>query len=100
MRIARAAQPPTGVTAFLQAGWYVDNLYSLLFIRPYKRLSSILWERIDEGVIDDSLDRMAVQLGRTGQGLGRWGSGRVSAYMLSLACGATLMVGWFAWVVL
>jgi NADH-quinone oxidoreductase subunit L len=99
-RIARAGQPPSGVTAFLQAGWYVDDLYRFLFIRPYHWLSAILWQRVDEGVIDDSLDRMAVRLGRTGQQLGRWGSGRISAYMLSLAGGATLMIAWFAWGVL
>ncbi|MDP3479176.1 MAG: NADH-quinone oxidoreductase subunit L, partial [Desulfoprunum sp.] len=54
VRIARAEQPPSAVAAFLQAGWYVDSLYNLLFIRPYKQLSAILWERMDEGVIDDS----------------------------------------------
>ncbi len=100
VRITRAEQPASGVTAFLQAGWYVDTLYQFLFIRPYKWLSAILWERMDEGVIDDSLDRMAVGLGRTGQLLGRWGGGRISAYMLSLAGGATLTIVWFAWVVL
>ncbi len=98
--IAQAKQPPTAVIAFLQAGWYVDNLYNLLFIRPYKWLSGILWQQVDEGVLDDSLDRMAFQLGRTGQLLGRWGAGRVSVYMLSLAGGAALMIGWFAWEVL
>ena len=86
--------------AFLQAGWHIDALYLFLFVRPYKWLAAILWERVDEGVIDDSLDRMAVQFGRTGQFLGRWGSGRVSAYMLSLAGGAALMIVWFAWEIL
>jgi NADH-quinone oxidoreductase subunit L len=71
-----------------------------LFIRPFKWLSAILWEGVDEGVIDDSLDRMAVQFGRTGQFLGRWGSGRVSVYMLSFVAGAALMIGWFAWEIL
>jgi len=96
----QAEQPPTAVTAFLQAGWHMDTLYLFLFIRPYKWLAAILWERVDEGVIDDSLDRMAVQFGRTGQFLGRWGNGRVSAYMLSLAGGAALMIVWFAWEIL
>ena len=100
VRLKRAEQPSTGIIAFLQAGWYVDALYRLLFIRPYKWLARILWEQVDEGVIDNSLDRTAVQFGRIGQSLGRWGGGRVSVYMLSLVGGATLMVGWFAWVIL
>jgi NADH-quinone oxidoreductase subunit L len=100
VRLKRADRPSTGVTAFLQAGWYVDGLYRLLFIRPYKWLAGVLWEQVDEGGIDNSVDRTADQFGRIGQSLGRWGRGRVSVYMLSLACGATLMVGWFAWVIL
>jgi NADH-quinone oxidoreductase subunit L len=100
VRRARADQPQKGINAFLQAGWYVDGLYRLLFIHPYRRLSAILWQRVDEGVIDDSLDRMAAGFGRTGQFLGRWGRGRVSVYMLSLAGGATLLIAWFAWEVL
>jgi NADH-quinone oxidoreductase subunit L len=98
--IAKAEQQPTAVVAFLQAGWYVDNLYNLLFIRPYKWLSGILWQRVDEGILDDLLDQMALQFGRSGQLLGKWGGGRVSVYMLSLAGGAALMIGWFAWEVL
>ena len=98
--IVRAEQPSSGMTAFLQTGWHFDDLYSFLFVRPYKWLATVFWERVDEEGIDDSLNQAAVRLGRTGQFLGRWGSGRVSVYMLSLACGATLMIGWFAWVVL
>ncbi len=99
-RLALAEQPVSGITAFLRAGWYVDDLYRHLFIHPYHWLAAILWEKVDEGAIDDSLDRMAVQLGHSGQRLGRWGSGRISAYMLSLAGGATLILAWFAWGVL
>jgi len=100
MCLARAEQPATGMTAFLQAGWYMDKLYDLLFVRPYRWLSAVLWQEVDEGLIDDSLDRMAAGLGRTGQSLGRWGGGRVSLYMASLVSGVTLMIGWFTWVIL
>ncbi len=95
--LARSERPATGITAFLQAGWYVDTLYAFLFVRPFKRLSVVLWQGVDEGVIDDSLDRMAAGIGRTGQTLGRWGGGRVSVYLLCTACGAALMIAWFAW---
>jgi len=97
-RIAEAAQPATGLTAFLQQGWYVDDLYRFLIIRPYERLAGFLWQRVDEGVIDDSLDRLADGLGRTGENLGRWSCGRVSVYLASFAAGAALVAGWLAWV--
>ena len=98
--IARAKQPPSPLSAFLQAGWYLDNLYDMLFVRPFKRLSGYLWERVDEGILDNSLDSFSNLLGRSGQLLGKWGSGKVSAYMLSLAGGAAIMIAWFTWVFL
>ncbi len=97
-RLSAAEQEPSGLTAFLLHGWYVDNLYWLVIIRPYELLAGILWQRVDEGVIDDSLDRFADLLGRTGQGLGRWTDGRVSTYLLSLVAGAALVAGYLAWV--
>ncbi len=86
--MARAEQPSTGIIAFLQAGWYFDWLISPHFHSAvYRWLAGILWQRVDEGVIDDSLDWTAVQFGRTGQFLGRWGGDRFLLYMLSLVPG-------------
>jgi len=99
-RIAAAAGPVPGVIAFFLNGWRFDDLYRFLFIRPYEWLARILWERVDEGVIDDSLDRLARILGRTGEGLGSWTTGRVSVYLLSLAAGLALIIGYLAWTVL
>jgi NADH-quinone oxidoreductase subunit L len=99
-RLTAAKAPPGAVTAFFLHGWYVDNLYDLLFIRPYKSLARLLWERVDEGVIDDSLDRLAFFLGKTGQGLASWTNGKISVYILSMAAGAALLLGYLAWVVL
>ena len=98
-RIAAAAGPVPGAVAFFLNGWRFDDLYRTIFIRPYEALARILWERVDEGVIDDFLDRLAHILGRTGEGLGSWTTGRVSVYLLSLAAGLALIVAYFAWVV-
>jgi len=100
LRMAEAQQQARGLNAFLLNGWRVDALYGLLFIRPYVWLSSLLWQRIDEGCIDDSLDSMASLLGRCGQWLGSWGQGRVSLSLISMAAGAALMIVWLAWMVL
>ena len=100
LRIVEAEQEPSGLTAFLLHGWYADQFYRTLIVRPYELLAGFLWQRVDEGIIDDSLDRFADLLGRTGQGLGRWTSGRVSVYLLSLAAGAALVAGYLAWVLL
>lgn len=100
LRFTEAQKPSLGVHAFLLEGWRIDALYDLLFIRPYVRLSTILWQRVDEGCIDDNLDRMASLLGKSGQRLGTWGEGRVSVSLLALAAGAALLIVWLAWVTL
>lgn len=96
-RLAEAEQPAQGLVAFLLAGWYMDALYRLLFVRPYVWLSGVLWQGVDEGLVDHSFDRMGTLLGRCGRRLGSWSCGRVSIYLLSLSAGAALCIGWFAW---
>jgi NADH-quinone oxidoreductase subunit L len=97
LRMAEADLPARGIQAFLLEGWRIDALYDLLFIRPYVRLSTFLWQRLDEGCIDDSLDRVAGLLGKSGQRLGAWGEGRVSLSLISLAAGAVLLIVWLTW---
>ena len=57
----------------------------------------MLWQNVDEGIIDDSLDRMAAGLGTSGSWLGGWSTGRVSLYLFSFAAGGALILGYLAW---
>jgi NADH-quinone oxidoreductase subunit L len=100
LRVAEAEKPAQGLNAFLLAGWRIDALYDFLFVRPYVRLASFLWQRLDEGCIDDSLDKGADWLGRCGQWLGSRGEGRVSYSLLGMAGGAALIIIWLGWIVL
>ena len=93
-RLQEAAVAPSRLTMFLFNGWYFDTFYRLLLVTPFVKLSRILWERVDEGIIDDSLDRFAALLGKSGRILALWNSGRVSLYLLSFAAGAAVVVGW------
>ncbi len=95
--IASAAGPASGRTSFFINGWRFDDLYRFLFIRPYEALAGFFWEKVDEGAIDDSLDRLATLLGKSGETLGGWTSGRVSVYILSFAAGAALLLAYLAW---
>lgn len=96
-RMEEAAREPSPLISFLANGWYFDNLYGFLFIRPYQALSGVLWQKVDEGVIDDSLDRLAQGLGWTGNRLGRWSTGRVAVYLISFAAGGAAILGYLAW---
>ena len=97
LRLAEAEAPVGGIAAFLQRGWYLDRLYDTLFVRPFGAISAALFTRVDEGIIDSAIDGFAGLLGRGGELLGRWTSGRVSLYLLSFAAGAALLIAWFVW---
>jgi NADH-quinone oxidoreductase subunit L len=98
LRLAEAQQPSRGLGAFLLDGWRFDTFYEYLFVRSYARLSVYLWERVDEGCIDDSLDRLAALLGRAGAQVGGWARGRISISLLSMAAGAAIIIAWLTWV--
>ena len=97
LRMREAEAPPAPLVSFLINGWYFDTLYHRLLIAPYRRLSGVLWQRVDEGIIDDSLDRLAAALGASGSWLGGWSTGRVSIYILSFAAGGALVLCYLAW---
>jgi len=99
-RLQEADSPPSPVTSFLVNGWYFDRLYHAVLVRPYQALAGILWQKVDEGVIDDTLDRLAGALGSSGSWLGRWSTGRVSIYIFSFAAGGGMILGYLAWLAL
>jgi NADH-quinone oxidoreductase subunit L len=96
-RLQEAALPPSPLISFLLNGWYFDRLYQAILIRPYQLLSAVLWQRVDERMIDDTLDRLAGGLGSSGSWLGRWSTGRISVYILSFAAGGALILCYLAW---
>jgi NADH-quinone oxidoreductase subunit L len=96
-RLAEAAGSPSPVVSFLLNGWYFDRLYRALLIRPYQALSGVLWQRFDEGVIDNTLDQLGEALGLSGRWLGRWSTGRISVYIVSFFAGGAFILGYLAW---
>jgi NADH-quinone oxidoreductase subunit L len=72
-----------GLYRVLRGRWYVDEIYDALIVRPLRALSeSILWKRIDEGVIDRTVNAV----GRLAEGgsylLRLTQSGQVQTYGL------------------
>jgi NADH-quinone oxidoreductase subunit L len=85
------------LTNFLLNGWYLDDLYRLLFIRPFVYLSRFLWKKVDETAIDGSLNGLAnftMQMGKLSAG---WSSGRVATSLIALAGGSAAVLGYIVW---
>jgi NADH-quinone oxidoreductase subunit L len=96
-RIKESTAPASPLFSFLLNGWYFDRLYLTGLIRPYRSLAGFLWQYLDEGVIDDTLDLGGSALSFFGSVLGRWSCGRISIYLLSFASGVALLLAYLAW---
>jgi NADH-quinone oxidoreductase subunit L len=82
---------------FLQSGWMLDDLYRLIFIRPFVWLARFLWTGIDEAAIDGTLDGVARLTARLGGVPARWSTGRVATSLLALAGGVAVVLVYLVW---
>jgi NADH-quinone oxidoreductase subunit L len=82
---------------FLQSGWMLDDLYRLLFIRPFCRLASFFWKGIDVAGIDGALDGLAGLTVRLGGVPARWSTGRVATALCGIAGGMALLLVYLVW---
>ncbi|MBK5274652.1 MAG: NADH-quinone oxidoreductase subunit L [Desulfuromonadales bacterium] len=87
---------PAGIR-FLQSGWMLDDLYRVIFIRPFVSLSRLLWKGIDEAAIDGSLDGLARLTARLGGLPAGWSTGRVATSLLAIAGGMMVILGYLVW---
>ncbi|GBQ81544.1 NADH-quinone oxidoreductase chain L [Gluconacetobacter johannae DSM 13595] len=77
---------------FLLNKWYFDELYDLIFVRPYRALARLLWKGADEGVIEgipQGLARMTV--GTAGQAV-RTQTGSIAVYAFTMLIGLVVLV--------
>jgi NADH-quinone oxidoreductase subunit L len=76
--------------------YYVDELYDALFVEPIRRGSFWLWQRLDDLVIDGSVNGVGalVRVGSTA--LRRVQTGYVMNYVLTFIVGAVAILGYLA----
>jgi len=95
-RIARA------VDGFYEAvlhKYYVDELYAILFVKPLIDGSSkILWQGIDRGVIDATLDNSADGAREVSDTIRHMQSGNLRSYAGWVAAGAAGVIVYMIWI--
>jgi NADH-quinone oxidoreductase subunit L len=82
---------------FLQSGWMLDDLYRLLFIRPFVWLARVLWKTVDEAGIDGTLDGVARLTVRVGGLPAGWSTGRVATTLFGVAGGVAAILVYLVW---
>ena len=76
--------------------WYVDELYNLIFIKPYFALAKIFWKKGDEKIIDGYGPNGVSKLISISSGyLSRFQSGYLYHYAFTMLGGLVIILTWF-----
>ncbi len=84
----------------LSSGFYLDRLYQIALVKPYRTMARTLWLNVDERAVDDRFDATANVFRYFSFGLQLWTTGRLSTYLKMLLLGFTAIVsalalGWY-----
>ncbi len=91
---APQAPEPTGLFRVLYRKYYVDELYDLILVRPFKALTQFSWRFVDRGIIDGALvDGVAYTTRFGGWVISRFQTGYVGTYVLIIVLGVLIVLG-------
>jgi NADH-quinone oxidoreductase subunit L len=82
----------TGVYQVLWNKYWVDEIYDVLILQPYVRLSRFFWQVIDSGLIDGAVNGVGSVLTSSGGVLRRLQTGNVQSYALFMLVGALCLL--------
>jgi NADH-quinone oxidoreductase subunit L len=78
--------------------YYVDELYRKLFVKPLVDGStSILWQRVDRRVIDDTVNNAAGGARRVSDEVRHMQSGNLRSYAGWIAAGSAVVIAYMIW---
>ncbi len=91
---AREAKEPTGVWGLLYHKYYVDELYDMVIVRPFKGLCYFSWRVIDQGLIDGAMVNGVAYATRFGGWvISRFQTGYIGTYVLIIVVGVLIILG-------
>jgi len=91
---AKESSEPTGLARLLYHKYYVDELYDLVIVRPFKGLCVFCWRVIDQGIIDGALVNGSAYSTRFGGWvLSRFQTGYIGTYVLIIVLGVLIILG-------
>jgi len=92
---ARLAQSQRPLYLFLLNKWYFDEIYDFAFVRPARWLGDVLWRRGDGGVIDGTLNGIAMGIVPFFTRIAnRAQSGYLFHYAFAMVLGIAVLITW------
>ncbi len=89
---ARLAATYPGLYALVSDKWHIDELYGVLFVRPFEWLARVLWKVIDVLIIDGVLNASAFLIELAGDFLRFLQTGNVRNYALTFLIGLVALL--------
>jgi len=93
-RVSGAMRP---LLRLLEAKYHFDDAYNWLVDRLVGESETLLWKRIDGGLIDGAVNRGAQLVGALGQKVRLAQTGYVRSYALLILGGAVALLGYLLW---
>jgi len=95
---ARIAQSLGRLYQAVANKYYVDELYAILFVKPLVDGSTaILWQGVDQGVIDATVDNTAAAARHVSDNVRHMQSGNLRSYAGWVAAGGALVIAYMVW---
>ncbi len=93
VKFAKGAEIPvfTGFAKFAYNKFYIDELYDAVFVQPYKRIGSIIWQQFDPNVTDGPRRFIAGLYGIAGSAFKVLQTGFVRVYAIYMVIGLSLL---------
>ena len=85
-----------GWNALLFSAFHLDEAYRHLLVRPYHGAARLLWHRVDEKILDGTLESFALTFDTCSAALRLWTTGKVSTYLKAFLLGLVGLLGLFA----
>ncbi|HTZ82877.1 MAG TPA: hypothetical protein VMB66_06790, partial [Candidatus Acidoferrales bacterium] len=78
--------------------YYVDEIYSKIFVKPLVEGSTdILWKDVDRKIIDDTVNNVADGAKHVSDEVRHMQSGNLRSYAGWIAAGAALLIAYMVW---
>ncbi|MBI4789081.1 MAG: NADH-quinone oxidoreductase subunit L [Chloroflexi bacterium] len=84
----------SGVYKLLWNKYYVDEVYSALFVEPGRKLAMFLWQVVDVKIIDGFANGLASATAAISNVLRGFQTGYARAYALMMLVGTVVLIGW------
>src|SRR5258707_7226767 len=96
---ARIAASLGGLYQAVSNKYYIDELYSAVFVKPLiDGSTTILWHGVDQGVIDATVNNSATAANHVSDTARHMQSGNLRSYAGWVAAGAAVVVAYLGWV--